>query len=530
MSPSAVINIPQAEDIDSCLKRLENDPANLGLISSAIHAVAKEDTTIQLVLLERLSSISNIGIKTLKATLRDTLRAAEDEFSSQQAIADHYVAEHLDGHVGASGMILSFDEDTGLWVGGETDDHRHQSEIGRIYASSKVCRRIGEARAISDHCYKSIEDKGWGATPARGVALGDGWYTVEDGKIRSEPLAKEHQAMFKIDAVPSFDPPLKMLAMLEGAFEGSTDPSGLIRQVQQALGLTMLNMLCKEQKAVFLVGAAGSGKSTLLKILVKMFPSDRVCSISPLSWDKEYNVAGMAGMALNSVPEIDRDVAIPAATFKSVVGEDLLGARQPYGRVFSFVPTAAQWFCGNSFMTTKDQTDGFWRRWSVIPFIKTVPQENRIEDLAEQIVETELPQIVGWALEGVVDRQKNGLFTSSDSSEALNHWRDDSDVVRSWLLADSTPHRSSVVGKFDVITFAGQPAENKQQHNASEVLDRFRSWCISEGRKPVGRTMFYERMAALGMPYSRSNGSWITNIQIKKQEPSQSRSYWSGKR
>jgi phage/plasmid-associated DNA primase len=276
------------------------------------------------------------------------------------------------------------------------------------------------------------------------------------------------------------------------------------------------------------MGAAGSGKSTLLKILVSMFPSERVCSISPLSWDKEYNVAGMAGMALNSVPEIDRDVAIPAATFKSVVGEDLLGARQPYGRVFSFVPTAAQWFCGNSFMTTKDQSEGFWRRWSVIPFSTSVPEQDRIEGLAEQIVETELDRIVGWALQGVIDRQKNGLFTSSDSAETLEVWKDDSDVVRSWLLADSVDHKSELIGMFDVITYVGQPEDNTQKSNAAEVLDRFRTWCSLEGRKPVGRSMFYERMAKLGMPHSRSNGSKIKNINIKSKEPSFSSKY-SGK-
>ncbi|NMF96174.1 phage/plasmid primase, P4 family [Aromatoleum toluolicum] len=56
---------------------------------------------------------------------------------------------------------------------------------------------------------------------------------------------------------------------------------------------------------------------------------------------------------------------------------------------------------GNNFPAVNDGSDGFWRRWEVIPFQVTIPPAQRNPKLAEQIIKTELSGVLNWAIEGL---------------------------------------------------------------------------------------------------------------------------------
>lgn len=68
---------------------------------------------------------------------------------------------------------------------------------------------------------------------------------------------------------------------------------------------------------------------------------------------------------------------------------------------FVFTPECAHWFASNYLPTSRDSSRGFTRRWLVLDFNHPVPEEQRIEGLAEAIVAEEREAIAAWAVEGL---------------------------------------------------------------------------------------------------------------------------------
>ena len=120
----------------------------------------------------------------------------------------------------------------------------------------------------------------------------------------------------------------------------------------------------KYQKAALFYEPFGrAGKGTLERILRSLVPPSFVTAISPFKWDQDYHVATLAGSRLNVVGELPENEAIPASSFKTVIGGDLITGRHPTHRPITFTNEAAHLFMSNHLITTKDQSEAFFSRW-----------------------------------------------------------------------------------------------------------------------------------------------------------------------
>ena len=245
---------------------------------------------------------------------------------------------------------------------------------------------------------------------------------------------------------------------------------------------------------MLLYGAAGSGKSLFLKLIEALVPSEYITNVSPIEMDSDYKVATIAGKLLNLVPEIDRSNPVPSDKFKSIVGGDTMQAREPYGKAFSFTPQAANWFNGNFFLTTRDHSEGFWRRWAIVHFANTKPAELRNPDLLKEIIDDELPAILSWAFEGVCDYLENGLYLSPAHHSCLAKWKNNGNSVASWLLDDEDNNMGVRKGA------AHSPLK------VTHAYTIYKDWCQHNSRKPFNKQEFKEQMAQLGHHYSTYQG------------------------
>nr|WP_255725301.1 phage/plasmid primase, P4 family [Photobacterium sp. OFAV2-7] len=260
-------------------------------------------------------------------------------------------------------------------------------------------------------------------------------------------------------------------------------------------GLALFGLQSKEQRAVLLYGAAGSGKSLYLKMIEALVPKEYRTSVSPLHMDSDYKNAALAGKRVNLVPEIDKDKPVPSAEFKAIIGGDTMSAREPYGKVFTFTPEAACWFNGNYYLTTKDHSEGFWRRWSIVHFANSKPERERDPKLLAQIIEQELPAVLAWAIREVQDYLDNDLFLSSAHHACIQEWKLDGNSISSWLndVEDSAvgerKHRMSV-----------PPLK------VSHAYTIYKDWCHHNNRKPYNKTAFKAYIVNNGYPDSKYNG------------------------
>ena len=96
---------------------------------------------------------------------------------------------------------------------------------------------------------------------------------------------------------------------------------------------------------------------------------------------------------------------------------------------------ARMMFCLNELPRTRDNSNGFFRRFLIAPFNVRIPKSRIDPDLARKITSAELPGIMNWVLQGWARLAKNRRFTDSPMMDkALYDYRTRNSKARSKLL------------------------------------------------------------------------------------------------
>jgi len=193
----------------------------------------------------------------------------------------------------------------------------------------------------------------------------------------------------------------------------------------------------------------------LERIQRRLVPKEFVSAVSPFSWGKDYFVAALAGVRLNVVGELSDNESIPAAMFKTVIGGDLITGRHPTHRPITFQNEAAHIFMSNHLINTRDHSEAFFARWLIVEFPNSRLCSGLPLDpmLSERIIQSEMPGIAQWALEGAARLLHNGAFSSSAVHDRLMaKWRCTSNSLEEFIheachLAPDGHYRRSVFFK-----------------------------------------------------------------------------------
>lgn len=439
-------------------------------------------------MLIQLKLVTNIAIGDIKRDVKEAKRIVP---LTHDQIALQFISDlNLIKPVGSYGKIHSYDDGSGIW------DNIELSKIGVSIASTfqeqALCKKSNDYSSIAKHIYDITEDKHFFSDAPKGVYTELGFHCVQYKNILTLPASPDYRARFRLDISPDADCLIpEFTSLLKAAFGSTYEEQS--RQLREFIGLALFGVQSEVQMACLLIGKGGSGKSTILKILQHLVPKDFVAQISPTEMDSDYKRAALAGKLINIVPEINKDKPIPSAEFKSIIGGDTINAREPFGKVFSFVPEAGSWFNGNFYPVTRDHSDGFYRRWAIFSFMHGRSEQERDPNLLNRIVKNELPGILSWAFEGLKDYLNNGLFLSQTHYACLAEWKRDSNSVLSWLHDDD---------------------KIKERVSGTSILPLqatiaymfYNNWCVSNNRKPFNKKQFYSFMEEAGHIRSGNNG------------------------
>ncbi|PMO58745.1 hypothetical protein BCT07_10855 [Vibrio breoganii] len=474
------------DSFEECIKSLEDDQDNEHAFNSAIKMISEASRLKATRMRNQLKKASGADIGEIRTAVKDVIRSQQKPELTHGQIADKYLEMIGKPHpVGVYGRLWDYYPMNGIW----SDDALSTVgvAIAKQFSHEAKCVRGSDYKAIASHAYDTVADEDFFADAPAGINTPSGFIHADGKALKLSPPNPEHRAQFRLEIDPVFDKePTKFLTMLSEAFAGEY-PEEQIRQLRMLTGMTLLGLLPPEQRAVLLVGEAGSGKSVYLRIIEALVPSQYRTSISPLDWDSDYKVAALAGKLINLVPEIDKHKPIPSAQFKAIIGGDTVSAREPYEKVFSFTPSTACLFNGNFFPTTKDYTEGFWRRWAIIRFVNTKPAHERNPKLCEELILEELPAILWWALEGAEDYLVNGLYLSSAHSKALDKWKNNGNSVASWLQ----DHEDNEIGE-------REQRSGRQPLKVMQAYIIYKDWCQRTNRKPFNKQEFKEQMIMQG--------------------------------
>ena len=374
--------------------------------------------------------------------------------------------------VGHNGALFVLDSDSGLW-----ERQPSESLVRKVAGShdgKENCVRSSDYRAIADHAISLASNDQFFADAPVGIACQGDFYQIAGDDIVKVKLMPEHRQRVMLNFKPQKTPTPLFDAFLHETFESENEGEEAQQRclIQEISGAIMLGLMPRFQKAIKYFDKFGrAGKGTLERCQRGLVPTEFVTAVSPFVWSQPYFVAAMAGSRLNVVGELPDNESIPAAMFKTVLGGDLITGRHPTHRPIVFTNEAAHVFMSNHFINTRDHTEAFFARWLIVEFPNSRLRTGLPLDagLAERIIESEMPGIAGWALEGAARLMRNGKFSQSAVHDRLmNQWRRTANSLEEFINEACT---LSVEGKY----------------RRSDFYQNYKAWCEENGRKAFAK-------------------------------------------
>ncbi len=378
--------------------------------------------------------------------------------------------------------------------------------------------KLSETRinSVINECAAMCAKPGYFDDPPAGINCASGFIRFDaDGTPHLEPHFQGHRCRNTLPGRwqpgASGTPPEGSLLcrLLTGIFKGDPDAEAKSALLAEICGAAALGYATKlmQPRAVILHGkTAENGKSQVLELARGLLPASAICCVPASKMGDERHVIGLVGKLLNASDELSPE-AIASDTFKSAVTGEPIVARDLYKSRVEFRCMSQNLFAANQLPSFKGGVDrGVQRRLLVIPFNRSIPVEERVEDIGKGIASEEQDLLLAWAVNGAARLKRRRNFEVPESCrEALREWVLGDDPVAAWI---------DVCVRVCPIVNGGPMIATRDAHQ------RFTDWAKREGFRPEKLPAingFVQRVQAraAGIEYKRTkNGRYFVGIEV----------------
>lgn len=172
------------------------------------------------------------------------------------------------------------------------------------------------------------------------------------------------------------------------------------------------------QKCMVMVGPRDTGKSVIVKVIQALFGSrqttlERLSDLCLPPTKENFHLANLEGKHIcicndveNRIPSIE--------TFKSLVSGEGARANRKHREMIELKHYARFLIVGNALPAVKASDPAFFKRILAIPMENSVDINEQRTDLANEIIEKELPGIFNLILAGIARLMENKAFSESE--------------------------------------------------------------------------------------------------------------------
>jgi putative DNA primase/helicase len=375
----------------------------------------------------------------------------------------------------------------------EIDKNEFQSFLGNASEKMGVTKYTARFFQFREQLFKQFLSSSYLSTPIVSndivkINLLNGTFEITPTGAK---LKKFNRKDFMTYQLPfAYDP--KATAPIFQAYLDKVLPDQNLQYIlAEFLGFVFMkngNSSIKIEKTLMLYGGGANGKSVFFQVVNALLGSENVSSYSLQSLTNEngYYRAKIANKLVNYASEISG--TLETATFKQIVSGEPLEARLPYGDPFTLTQYAKLIFNANKLPKDVEHTNAYFRRFLIIPFDVTIPEEEQDKELHTKIINAELSGVFNWVLEGLNRLLEQKNFTHSDVvQKAREDYELKSDSVR--VFMDDMEYKKSAT----------------EHVLRKEIYRDYRNYCMEEGFKAVNNTNFIERLEAFGCQIEKKN-------------------------
>ena len=323
-----------------------------------------------------------------------------------------------------------------------------------------------------------------------------GTINLKTGEI--EPNIKENLISQSTNCEISHETPKLWLKTLEEIFQGNKE---VLHYFHKALGYSISD-LCVEQCMFIMQSDGNSGKSLLFDIIRTILNTYAITSSSQLITEEKYNsggnkeeIARLKGKRLVVIDEIEQGDKGNERLIKNLTsGLTPLIGKFLYAGSFEFTFRGKIWLLTNYDFVIRGTDKGIWRRIVKIPLYSDFTDK---EDkyLRDKLME-EIPQILGWLLDGFRLYLKEGLSKPKEIVDSIKEYKEEMDVVQQWI---------------------NEYCELKPSYfeKANTLYDNFRVFCQRRDLR-TNQTVFGRNLSKKFKKYNSGSGIVYMGLRLKK--------------
>ncbi|MFJ5035726.1 phage/plasmid primase, P4 family [Streptomyces sp. NPDC088560] len=304
------------------------------------------------------------------------------------------------------------EDDTVLWAAGDLAENLATHDARGVFTTTalhKHRRRALSTSGINAMLAQAKSAPGMVLNAARldadpyALCTPDGLVDLRTGLIRTPDPNKDFHSR-STTAGPQTMPVPRWQRFLTDTFGDNTEGQEMISYLQLLLGYSVTGDV-GGQVLPFLFGSGKNGKSVLLDVLMKLLGDYADAAPPGFLMARPYeghptDLAELHGRRVIVCSEVKPGDKFDEARVKLLTGGDRIKARRMRQDFFSFEPTHKLWLLGNHRPEVGTGGFAFWRRMRLIPFEKVVPDDRKIDNLADILVTEEGPGILSWLIDG----------------------------------------------------------------------------------------------------------------------------------
>ncbi|MEW5784803.1 MAG: phage/plasmid primase, P4 family [Bacillota bacterium] len=275
--------------------------------------------------------------------------------------------------------------------------------------------------------------------------------------------------------------------LLDSFLERVLPDAEVRRYVQKALGYTLTGDTGLE-KLFFAYGPPATGKSTLLSAVESVMGDYAVTADfeSFLQRDRvtgaaRNDIARLAGRRFVLSVEVEDGRKLAESLVNQLTGGDTIAARFLYSESFEFKPQFKLWLAANNRPKVSGPESAIWRRMVQVPFLETIPENERDPAVKSRLRTTERAALLAWLVSGCLLWQKEGLLEPRAVKHLTDDYREESDVLKDFFQECCL-------------------LEPTAQASNTQIWRAYQDWCKANGeRYPLGRKRFTQALFSRGL-------------------------------
>jgi putative DNA primase/helicase len=239
-----------------------------------------------------------------------------------------------------------------------------------------------------------------------------------------------------------------------------------------------------EHALFFCYGTGGNGKGVFLNTISAILADyASVASMDTFTASQSdrhpADLAMLRGARLVAAQETEEGRAWAESRVKAMTGGDPITARFMRQDFFTYQPQFKLVIAGNHKPSLRNVDPAMRRRFNLIPFTVTIPEDERDPDLPEKL-KAEWSGILQWAVDGCIAWQEIGLKAPASVLAATEEYLSGEDSLSLWISERCLTGQKSYEAK------------------SSALFKDYQAWMLTSGEKPVSQKSFSQALETKG--------------------------------